>query len=68
VSLVKQDVYIGESNLIRFEKDETLFTEISQKYSIEEINQAAFESGFTPVAYFFDSNRYFTDVVWKVEN
>ena len=67
VSLVKQDVYIGESNLIRFEKDETLFMEISQKYSIEEINQAAFESGFTPVAYFFDSNRYFTDVVWRVE-
>ena len=67
VSLVKQDVYIGESNLIRFEKDETLFMEISQKYSIEEINQAAFESGFTPVAHFFDSNRYFTDVVWRVE-
>ena len=67
VSLAKQDVYIGENNLIHFEKDETIFMEISQKYSIEVINNTALESGFTPVAYFFDGNKYFTDVIWRVE-
>ncbi len=66
VSLAKQDVCIDKNNLIHFEKDETIFMEISQKYSIEVIDRTALESGFTPVAYFFDSNEYFTDVVWQV--
>ncbi|MEO8960766.1 MAG: L-histidine N(alpha)-methyltransferase [Ginsengibacter sp.] len=66
VSLARQDVCIGENNLIHFEKDETIFMEISQKYSIEVINKTARESGFTPVAYFFDSDKYFTDVIWRV--
>lgn len=66
VSLSKQDVCIGENNFIHFEKDETIFMEISQKYSIEVIEKTALESGFTPVLYFFDSNNYFTDVLWRV--
>jgi dimethylhistidine N-methyltransferase len=67
VSLAMQDICIGNNNLIHFEKDETIFMEISQKYSIEVINKTALESGFTPIAYFFDSNKYFTDVIWRVE-
>jgi uncharacterized SAM-dependent methyltransferase len=67
VSLAMQDICIGDNNLIHFEKDETIFMEISQKYSIEVINKTAMESGFTPIAYFFDSNKYFTDVIWRVE-
>ena len=67
VSLAMQDICIGDNNLIHFEKDETIFMEISQKYSIEVINKTALESGFTPIAYFFDSNKYFTDVIWRVE-
>jgi dimethylhistidine N-methyltransferase len=66
VSLAKQDVCIDKNNLIHFEKDETIFMEISQKYSIEVIDRTALESGFTPVAHFFDGNEYFTDVVWRV--
>ncbi len=66
VSLVTQDVYIGENHLIHFEKDETIFMEISQKYSIEAIKRTAIESGFTPVVCFFDSHNYFTDVLWEV--
>ena len=68
VSLATQDVCIGDNNLIHFDKDETIFMEISQKYSIDVINKTALESGFTPVTYFFDSNKYFTDVIWKVNN
>ena len=66
ISLSKQDVCIGDNNLFHFEKDETIFMEISQKYSIDVIERTAWESGFTPVAHFFDSNNYFTDVVWRV--
>lgn len=66
ISLVKQKVCIGEDHLIHFEKNETIFMEISQKYSVEVINRCALESGFNPVAYFFDSNEYFADVVWRV--
>ena len=66
VSLAKQDICIDKNNLIHFEKDETIFMEISQKYSIEVIDRTALESGFTPVAHFFDGNEYFTDVVWRV--
>lgn len=67
VSLAMQDICIGDNNLIHFEKDETIFMEISQKYSINVINKTALESGFTPVTHFFDSNKYFTDVIWRVE-
>ena len=59
VSLSKQDVCIGDNNFFHFEKNETIFMEISQKYSIEEIERTALESGFKPIAHFFDSNNYF---------
>ncbi|HET8963155.1 MAG TPA: L-histidine N(alpha)-methyltransferase [Chitinophagales bacterium] len=66
VSLKDQDVCIAENNIFHFKKNETIFMEISQKYSIDVIERTALESGFTPVAYFFDSNNYFTDVIWRV--
>lgn len=66
VSLKDQDVCIAEINIFHFKKNETIFMEISQKYSIDEIERTALKSGFTPVAYFFDSKNYFTDVLWRV--
>lgn len=65
VSLLNQDVNI-DNNLFHFRKDESIFMETSQKYSIEEIERTALESGFTPVTQFFDSNNYFIDVLWRV--
>ncbi|MDQ2721623.1 MAG: L-histidine N(alpha)-methyltransferase [Bacteroidota bacterium] len=65
VSKVKQQVCIGENALIHFEKDETIFMEISHKYSVSQIDEIAVQSGFKPVAHFFDRNKYFVDVVWK---
>lgn len=65
VSLREQKVCLGENCEINFEKDETIFMEISQKYSTHQIDALAHECGFTPKASFFDSNRYFVDVVWK---
>lgn len=65
VSLEKQRVTIPDSIEIRFEKDETIYMEISQKYTIDESDKIARESGFEPVAHFFDKNKWFTDVIWK---
>src|SRR5665647_1462341 len=64
ISLKNQKVLIGET-VIHFEKDETIFMEISQKYSVHQIDEIASQCGFKPVAYFYDHNRYFVDVIWK---
>ena len=53
VSRTDQAVQLGE-HIIRFKKDEPLFMEISQKYSLDEIRQLAAAAGFRPVQYFFD--------------
>jgi dimethylhistidine N-methyltransferase len=64
VSLKKQQVVIADE-VIGFEENETIFMEISQKYSIEQINETALSCGFAPSATFYDSKRYFVNVVWK---
>ena len=64
VSMKEQKVYI-DGTPIHFEKDETIFMEISHKYSVVQINEIAVQSGFTPVARFFDKKKYFVDVIWK---
>ena len=63
ISLEAQQVNIaGEA--ILFEKDEYIWTEISQKYSIGQINQMANACGFEMKANFFDIRQWFTDTVW----
>ena len=65
VSLEEQEVNIGNNNIITFTKDETIFMEISQKYSIEQTDEVAVSSGFIPVAHFFDKKKWFVDVIWS---
>ncbi|MEO8412904.1 MAG: L-histidine N(alpha)-methyltransferase [Ginsengibacter sp.] len=65
VSLKDQQVSIGENPVICFLKDETIFMEISQKYTLEQTDDIARQSGFSPVNHFFDKNKWFTDVIWK---
>jgi L-histidine Nalpha-methyltransferase len=65
VSLKEQQVSIGKDTEINFAKDETIFMEISQKYTVEQTDEIAGKSGFTPVAHFFDKNRWFTDAIWR---
>lgn len=65
VSSADQQVQLGE-HLIRFKKDEPIFMEISQKYSVEETRQLANAAGFRPAQYFFDGRRWFTDVLWEL--
>jgi uncharacterized SAM-dependent methyltransferase len=42
--------------------------EISQKYSVEQIDQIAQECGFRVLNHFFDSHQYFVDVILKCED
>lgn len=65
VSLKYQEVTVGDNETFSFQKNESVFMEISQKYSIEETDEVAVNSGFAPIAHFFDKNKWFTDVIWK---
>ncbi len=65
VSKVQQEVEIGAiSSLIHFDAWEAIEVELSQKYSVEEVEQLAKSSGFRLVKNFFDSKRYFIDSLW----
>lgn len=64
ISLKDQEVSIGEHHF-SFKKDEYIYMEISQKYSVDETEKIAFNSGFEPVKHFFDSRSWFLDAVWQ---
>ncbi|MBD1423991.1 L-histidine N(alpha)-methyltransferase [Sphingobacterium arenae] len=51
-------------DLISFEKDECIWTEISQKYAKDQIHQMAADNGFSHTAEFMDSKSWFMDAVW----
>lgn len=54
---------IGEK--VRFKAWETIFMEISKKYSLEEIDELSVKSGFSTLATIRDSRHYFADVLWE---
>lgn len=63
VSLEVQKVKVG-NNQFEFGLHETMYMEISQKYSIEEADALATQSGFAPLADFYDSRCWFADCLW----
>jgi len=52
----------------KFKKGERIFTEISQKYDLEMINELASQAGFEVIENFFDNRRYFVNSLWKPKN
>jgi len=64
-SLKKQRVRIGEVGWIHFEEGEQIYMEVSQKYTSEQVDEAALASGFTTVHHFYDRKEWFLDVLWK---
>jgi len=66
ISLKHQKVTIGNSEF-QFAKNEHIFMEVSQKYSLPEIESLAVTSGFKVVKYFSDERKYFVDAIWKVD-
>ncbi|MEO5910024.1 MAG: L-histidine N(alpha)-methyltransferase [Pelobium sp.] len=65
ISLKEQTVRIGEADFIKFEENEPVFMEISQKYSLQETNDLALKTGFAPVHHFLDEKSWFVDAVWE---
>ncbi|MDB5110708.1 MAG: dimethylhistidine N-methyltransferase [Mucilaginibacter sp.] len=67
ISLADQVVKINGKENIHFLKDEYIFMEISQKYTLEQTDQMAIASGFKTTNHFFDSKQWFIDAVWIAE-
>jgi L-histidine N-alpha-methyltransferase len=65
ISRKEQRVHIGEDNTIDFREHEPVFMEISQKYAMPEIDHMAARSGFQPMQTFYDSRKWFADVLWQ---
>jgi uncharacterized SAM-dependent methyltransferase len=51
---------------IQFKENEAIYMEISQKYSLDEINVMAAKNGFEPLKEISDSRKWFIDAIWKV--
>jgi len=67
ISLENQRVWIeGLSQSFTFEKWEPIFTEISQKYNLRDIEHLAYHSGFKVEKNFFDHRKYFVDSLWHL--
>jgi L-histidine N-alpha-methyltransferase len=66
ISLTDQVVQFGNNEAIRFQKNEYIFMEISQKYSIEDIDNLAVKSGFHCEQHLYDTNKDFVDSIWVV--
>lgn len=63
VALEAMDISIG-GRMVHFDKDECTRMEISQKYSPDEIQQLATQTGFEVLENVFDSKSWFTDSIW----
>ncbi|CAG5017373.1 Histidine N-alpha-methyltransferase [Dyadobacter sp. CECT 9275] len=66
VSLVAQKVWIQAlGKEFSFQQNELIWTELSQKYTFEQINSLAKENGFIVNHNFLDCRHYFTDSLWE---
>jgi len=68
VSTERQKVSLdkGRGPHFWFEPYETIYMEISQKYTEKQIGRMALEAGFEQAHLFTDSARRFADVLWRV--
>jgi len=67
ISLTDQAVRLGDTESVSFLKNEYIYMEISQKYSLQEINQLMSGLEFAHVKNFFDSGKMFVDSIWKMK-
>lgn len=64
ISTEKQRVAILD-HTIEFDAWEAIDVELSQKYSVREIEALAQQTGFEVVEHFFDKRKYFVDTLWR---
>lgn len=64
ISLTDQTVTINGGEPIHFLKNEHIFMEISQKYTVSQADQLAKVAGFKTDGHFCDKKQWFLDVIW----
>jgi len=68
ISLKAQDVFVEACKTnFHFAAGEAIHTEISRKFSIEEIEHIAEKSGFNVVEHFFDCKHYFVNTLIELD-
>ncbi|MDB5137060.1 MAG: L-histidine N(alpha)-methyltransferase [Mucilaginibacter sp.] len=67
ISVEDQEVSINGKEKVLFLKDEYIYMEISQKFSVLQTEEMATNSGFKPIDNFFDTKKWFVDSVWIAE-
>jgi len=65
ISQKDQKVNFADGTTIDFQAYEAIDMELSQKFSIDDINTIAMRIGFKKQTYFFDSNKYYCNAIWK---
>lgn len=66
VSLKKQSVHLKKLNqIIEFSQNELIWTELSKKYTLDQIESLAHKTGFRLNQHFLDCKHYFTDSLWE---
>lgn len=65
VSLTEQNVHIG-NQVFRFEENELIDMEISQKFSQDDISKLARDAKFHIIDEIADSKNWFVDSIWQV--
>ncbi|MEH6535064.1 MAG: L-histidine N(alpha)-methyltransferase [Psychroserpens sp.] len=66
VSLKKQSVYLRKlDRYFEFEYNELIWTELSKKYALSEIETLAHQANFSVKHHFLDCKHYFTDSLWE---
>ena len=66
VSLKKQIVQLKSiDTIIEFDQNELIWTELSKKYALSEIEDLAKKTGFKVIQHFLDCKHYFTDSLWE---
>lgn len=65
ISQKNQVITFSDGTKIDFQAYEAIDMELSQKFSIEDIDTIALRVGFKKHPYFFDSNKYYCNAIWK---
>ena len=65
ISQEAQKVNFDDGTFIEFDAFEAIDMELSQKFSIYDIDRIAMRIGFKKLSYFFDSNNYYCNAIWQ---
>jgi len=65
ISRQQQRVTLEDGTAFEFAQHEPIYLEVSQKYSLPEVDELSRGAGFVPVHTYFDTHRQVVDVLWQ---